>query len=98
MCETVFFFPLVAKPVPRPIHLSPTVSIQPKPLITALPLAQTAASLMTKTIILQPVQATIVPVVKPAPVTIQPAPPAGQEAHTHSNLFFENLLMFGSGV
>lgn len=56
------------KPVLRPIHLSPKVSIQPKPLITTL---------QTKTIIIQPVQATIVPVVKPAPVTIQPAPPAG---------------------
>ncbi|MCI4389218.1 hypothetical protein PGIGA_G00095290 [Pangasianodon gigas] len=66
-----------AKPVLRPIHLSPKVSIQPKPLITALPIAQTAAALQTKTIIIQPVQATIVPVVKPAPVTIQPAPPAG---------------------
>ncbi|GAA6093769.1 cyclic AMP-dependent transcription factor ATF-6 alpha isoform X2 [Tachysurus ichikawai] len=65
-----------AKPVMRPIHLSPKVSIQPKPLITALPITQTAA-LQTKTIIIQPVQATIVPVVKPAPVTIQPAPPAG---------------------
>ncbi|XP_058234720.1 cyclic AMP-dependent transcription factor ATF-6 alpha isoform X2 [Hemibagrus wyckioides] len=65
-----------AKPVMRPIPLSPKVSIQPKPLITALPITQTAA-LPTKTIIIQPVQATIVPVVKPAPVTIQPAPPAG---------------------
>ncbi|KAF5890765.1 cyclic AMP-dependent transcription factor ATF-6 alpha, partial [Clarias magur] len=65
-----------AKPVSRPIHLSPKVSIQPKPLITALPITQTAA-LQTKTIIIQPVQATIVPVVKPAPVTIQPAPTAG---------------------
>ncbi|KAK3542044.1 hypothetical protein QTP86_011345 [Hemibagrus guttatus] len=65
-----------AKPVMRPIHLSPKVSIQPKPLLAALPITQTAA-LPTKTIIIQPVQATIVPVVKPAPVTIQPAPPAG---------------------
>ncbi|XP_060773308.1 cyclic AMP-dependent transcription factor ATF-6 alpha [Neoarius graeffei] len=65
------------KPVSRPIHLSPKVSIQPKPLITALPIARAAAALQTKTIIIQPVQTTIVPVVKPAPVTIQPAPPAG---------------------
>lgn len=69
------FLFLVVKPVLRPIHLSPKVSIQPKPLITAL---------QTKTIIIQPVQATIVPVVKPAPVTIQPAPPAGQEVFSHS--------------
>ncbi|KAI5090357.1 cyclic AMP-dependent transcription factor ATF-6 alpha, partial [Silurus meridionalis] len=70
-----------AKPVLRPIHLSPKVSIQPKPLITTLPFAQPAASLHTKTIIIQPVQTTIMPVVKPAPVTIQPAPPAGGKGH-----------------
>ncbi|KAI5627602.1 cyclic AMP-dependent transcription factor ATF-6 alpha, partial [Silurus asotus] len=70
-----------AKPVLRPIHLSPKVSIQPKPLITTLPFAQPAASLHTKTIIIQPVQTTIMPVVKPAPVTIQPALPTGGKGH-----------------
>lgn len=81
----------------RPIPLSPKVSIQPKPLITALPITQTAA-LPTKTIIIQPVQATIVPVVKPAPVTIQPAPPAGQESFSRSNHSGVNILISGSGV
>ncbi|XP_062858096.1 cyclic AMP-dependent transcription factor ATF-6 alpha isoform X2 [Trichomycterus rosablanca] len=66
-----------AKPAQRPIHLSPKVSIQPKPLITAVPIAQSAATLQTKTIIIQPLQTTVVPVVKPAPITIQPAPPTG---------------------
>lgn len=84
LCKLVSFF-LTVKPVSRPIHLSPKVSIQPKPLITALPIARAAAALQTKTIIIQPVQTTIVPVVKPAPVTIQPAPPAGQEPFNHSN-------------
>ncbi|XP_051954713.1 cyclic AMP-dependent transcription factor ATF-6 alpha-like [Xyrauchen texanus] len=59
-----------AKPVhlsKRPIHMA---SIQPKPFITA------AAPLQAKTIIIQPLQTTVLPVVKP--VTIQPAPPAGR--------------------
>ncbi|KAM9444080.1 cyclic AMP-dependent transcription factor ATF-6 alpha [Clarias gariepinus] len=76
------------KPVLRPIHLSPKVSIQPKPLITALPITQTAGALQTKTIIIQPVQATIVPVVKPAPITIQPAPTAG-----HSTLLSQPTVL-----
>ncbi|XP_013858408.1 cyclic AMP-dependent transcription factor ATF-6 alpha [Austrofundulus limnaeus] len=68
-----------AQPVKRQIQIGPKFSIQPKPLITAVPLAPAAAaSLQTKTIILQPLQTTVLPVVKPAPVTIQPAPPAGR--------------------
>lgn len=62
----------------RPIQFSPKVSIQPKPLITAVPISHAAAPLQTKTIIIQPLQTTVLPVVKPPPVTIQPAPPTGR--------------------
>lgn len=65
-------------PVKRPIQFGPKVSIQPKPVITALPLAHATAPLQAKTIIIQPLQTTVLPVVKPAPVCIQPAPPAGR--------------------
>uniref|UniRef100_A0A672I4K2 Activating transcription factor 6 n=1 Tax=Salarias fasciatus TaxID=181472 RepID=A0A672I4K2_SALFA len=62
----------------RPIQIGPKISIQPKPLITAVPLAQGTAPLQAKTIIIQPLPTTVLPVVKPAPVTIQPAPPPGR--------------------
>uniref|UniRef100_A0AAX7VS32 BZIP domain-containing protein n=1 Tax=Astatotilapia calliptera TaxID=8154 RepID=A0AAX7VS32_ASTCA len=65
------------QPVKKPIQIGPKVSIQPKPLITAVPLAQAAAPMQAKTIIIQPLQTTVLPVVKPAPVSIKPAPPAG---------------------
>ncbi|XP_051511687.1 cyclic AMP-dependent transcription factor ATF-6 alpha-like [Myxocyprinus asiaticus] len=67
-----------AKPVhlsKRPIHMA---SIQPKPFITAVPISHAAAPLQAKTIIIQPLQTTVLPVVKPPHVTIQPAPPAGR--------------------
>lgn len=64
-----------AQPIKRPIQSGPKVSIQPKPLIAAVPLAHAAPPQLAKTIILQPLQTTVLPVVKPAPVTIQPAPP-----------------------
>ncbi|XP_038571981.1 cyclic AMP-dependent transcription factor ATF-6 alpha [Micropterus salmoides] len=64
-------------PIKRPIQIGPKVSIQPKPLITAVPLAHAAAPLQAKTIIIQPLQTTVLPVVKPTPVNIQPAPPPG---------------------
>ncbi|XP_070764754.1 cyclic AMP-dependent transcription factor ATF-6 alpha [Enoplosus armatus] len=67
-----------AQPIKRPIQIGPKVSIQPKPLITAVPLAHAAAPLQAKTIIIQPLQTTVLPVVKPAPVNIQPAPPPGR--------------------
>ncbi len=70
-----------AQPMKRPIQIGPKVSIQPRPLITAVPLAHAAAPLQAKTIIIQPLQTTVLPVVKPAPVNIQPAPPAGQNSH-----------------
>ncbi|KAK2835613.1 hypothetical protein Q5P01_016097 [Channa striata] len=66
-----------AQPVKRPVQIGPKVSIQPKPLITAVPLASAAAPLQAKTIIIQPLQTTVLPVVKPSPVNIQPAPPPG---------------------
>ncbi|XP_073709329.1 cyclic AMP-dependent transcription factor ATF-6 alpha isoform X3 [Garra rufa] len=66
------------QPAKRPIQFSPKISIQPKPLITAVPISHTATPLQTKTIIIQPFQTTVLPVVKPSPVTIQPAPPTGQ--------------------
>ncbi|XP_029003874.1 cyclic AMP-dependent transcription factor ATF-6 alpha [Betta splendens] len=66
------------QPVKRPIQITPKFPIQPKPLITAVPLAPAAASLQAKTIIIQPLQTTVLPVVKPAPVTIQPALPPGR--------------------
>ncbi|XP_051951291.1 cyclic AMP-dependent transcription factor ATF-6 alpha-like [Xyrauchen texanus] len=68
----------LVQPAKRPIQMSPKVSIQPKPLITAVPISRAAAPLQTKTIIIQPLQTTVLPVVKPPPVTIQPTPPAGQ--------------------
>ncbi|XP_033821221.1 cyclic AMP-dependent transcription factor ATF-6 alpha [Periophthalmus magnuspinnatus] len=67
-----------SQPVKRPIQFLPKVSIQPKPLITAVPLAHAAAPLQAKTIIIQPLQTTVLPVVKPTPVSIQPAPPPGR--------------------
>ncbi|XP_071343757.1 cyclic AMP-dependent transcription factor ATF-6 alpha [Trachinotus anak] len=67
-----------AQPIKRPIPIGPKVSIQPKPLITAVPLAPAAAALQAKTIIIQPLQTTVLPVVKPSPVNIQPAPPPGR--------------------
>lgn len=66
------------QPAKRPIQIGPKVSIQPKPLITAVPLAHAAAPLQAKTIIIQPLQTTVLPVVKQAPVNIQPAPPPGR--------------------
>uniref|UniRef100_A0A4W5KRZ2 Activating transcription factor 6 n=1 Tax=Hucho hucho TaxID=62062 RepID=A0A4W5KRZ2_9TELE len=69
--------PLPTQPVKRPIQLTPKVSIQPRPVVTAVP--QHAAGPL-QTIIIQPLQTTLVPhpaVVKPAPVSIQPAPPIG---------------------
>uniref|UniRef100_A0A3Q2UQM3 Activating transcription factor 6 n=1 Tax=Fundulus heteroclitus TaxID=8078 RepID=A0A3Q2UQM3_FUNHE len=66
-----------AQPAKRPIQIGPKVSIQPKPLIAAMPLGPAAAPLQAKTIIIQPLQTTVLPVVKPAPVNIQPAPPPG---------------------
>ncbi|XP_062251335.1 cyclic AMP-dependent transcription factor ATF-6 alpha [Platichthys flesus] len=67
-----------AQSIKRPIKIGPKVSIQPRPLITAVPLAQAGASLQAKTIIIQPLQTTVLPVVKPVPVNIQPAPLPGR--------------------
>ncbi|KAJ7986658.1 hypothetical protein DPEC_G00342170 [Dallia pectoralis] len=69
-----------AQPVKRPIQVCPKVSIQPRPVITTVPLAHTTTPLQTKTIIIQPMQTTVLPhsaVVKPVPVSIQPAPRIG---------------------
>lgn len=68
-------------PIKRPIQIGPKVSIQPKPMITAVPLAHAQAPIQAKTIIIQPLQTTVLPVVKPAPVNIQPAPTTGQISH-----------------
>lgn len=68
-------------PAKRPIQIGPKVSIQPKPMITAVPLAHAQAPIQAKTIIFQPLQTTVLPVVKPAPVNIQPAPPTGQTSY-----------------
>ncbi|XP_068563321.1 cyclic AMP-dependent transcription factor ATF-6 alpha [Cebidichthys violaceus] len=67
-----------AQPVKRPIQIGPKVSIQPKPLITSVPLAHAAAPLQTKTIIIQPLQTAVLSAVKQAPINIQPAPPLGR--------------------
>ncbi|KAK5870178.1 hypothetical protein PBY51_024834 [Eleginops maclovinus] len=67
-----------AQPIKRPIQIGPKISIQPKHLITAVPLAHAAAPLQTKTIILQPLQTTVLPVIKQAPISIQPAPSPGR--------------------
>lgn len=67
-----------AQPIKRPIQIGPKISIQPKPLITAVPLTHAAAPLQTKTIIIQPLQTTVLPVTKHAPINIQPAPPPGR--------------------
>lgn len=74
----------IAQPIKRPIQIGPRVSIQPKPVITAVPLAHAPAPLQAKTIIIQPLQTTVLPVVKPAPVNIQPAPPPGQSSHCNT--------------
>ncbi|XP_007558775.1 cyclic AMP-dependent transcription factor ATF-6 alpha isoform X2 [Poecilia formosa] len=68
-----------AQPAKRPIQMGSQISIQPRPLIAAMPLAPaaTAAPLQPKTIIIQPLQTTVLPVVKPSPISIQPAPPPG---------------------
>uniref|UniRef100_A0A3P9P2Q9 Activating transcription factor 6 n=1 Tax=Poecilia reticulata TaxID=8081 RepID=A0A3P9P2Q9_POERE len=72
-----------AQPAKRPIQMGSQISIQPRPLIAAMPLAPaaTAAPLQPKTIIIQPLQTTVLPVVKPSPISIQPAPPPGQFSH-----------------
>ncbi|XP_019752228.1 cyclic AMP-dependent transcription factor ATF-6 alpha isoform X2 [Hippocampus comes] len=62
----------------RPIQMSAKVSIQPKPVIAAVPLAHAAAPLQPKTIIIHPLQTAMLPVVKAAPISIQPAPSPGQ--------------------
>uniref|UniRef100_A0A8C2ZDD9 Activating transcription factor 6 n=1 Tax=Cyclopterus lumpus TaxID=8103 RepID=A0A8C2ZDD9_CYCLU len=64
-----------AHPIKRPIPIGPKISIQPKPLITAVPLA---APLQAKTIIIQPLQTAVLPLVKQIPINIQPAPPPGR--------------------
>ncbi|TRY98886.1 hypothetical protein DNTS_026547 [Danionella cerebrum] len=69
------------QPAKRHIQVCPKVSIQPKPLITTVPFPHAAAPLQTKTIIIQPLHTSVLPLVKPPPVTIQPAPPAGQRMH-----------------
>ncbi|XP_061094213.1 cyclic AMP-dependent transcription factor ATF-6 alpha [Conger conger] len=66
-----------SQPLKRPIQLTPKVSIQPKPVITAMPIPHSTAPLQAKTIIIQPLQA-VLPGTKPPPVTIHPAPPAGR--------------------
>ncbi|XP_052391098.1 cyclic AMP-dependent transcription factor ATF-6 alpha [Carassius gibelio] len=66
------------QPVKKLIQFSPKVSIQPKPLFTSGPISHGAAPLQTKTIIIQPLQTTVLPVVKPPQVTIQPVPHTGQ--------------------
>ncbi|XP_076873485.1 cyclic AMP-dependent transcription factor ATF-6 alpha [Brachyhypopomus gauderio] len=66
-----------AQTTKRPINVRAKMSIQPRPLLTTLPLPQVTAPLQAKTIIIQPVQTAILPVVKQSPVSIQPAPPAG---------------------
>ncbi|XP_067086518.1 cyclic AMP-dependent transcription factor ATF-6 alpha [Osmerus mordax] len=65
-----------AQPARRPIQMSPRFSIQPRPVLTAVPLA--TAPLQTKTIIIQTLPAAVLPTLtKPAHINIQPAPPAG---------------------
>lgn len=78
-----------AQPAKRPIQMSSQISIQPRPLIAAMPLAPaaTAAPLQPKTIIIQPLQTTVLPVVKPAPISIQPAPPPGPFSHCIQDYF-----------
>lgn len=71
----------------RPIQTGPKVSIQPKPMITAVPLAHAQAPIQAKTIIFQPLQTAVLPVVKPAPVNIQPAPPTGQIWHVVYSMY-----------
>ncbi|XP_018609091.1 cyclic AMP-dependent transcription factor ATF-6 alpha-like isoform X3 [Scleropages formosus] len=61
----------LSPPVKRSIHHTPKVSIQPKPVI-AFPIAQSAAPLQTKTIVIQPVQS-LLAVDQVTPVTICPA-------------------------
>ncbi|KAJ8376122.1 hypothetical protein SKAU_G00067020 [Synaphobranchus kaupii] len=64
-----------SQPLKRPIQLTPKVSIQPKPVITAVPIPHSTAPLQAKTIIIQTLQS-VLPGAKPPPVSIQPAPPA----------------------
>ncbi|MGH0157666.1 UNVERIFIED_CONTAM: hypothetical protein FKN15_053818 [Acipenser sinensis] len=63
-----------SNPPKRPIQLKPKISIQPKPVITAVPFAQNIGTIPAKTILIQPLQ-TVLPVSKQQPVTIQPALP-----------------------
>ncbi|KAK6484190.1 cyclic AMP-dependent mRNAion factor ATF-6 alpha-like [Huso huso] len=71
-----------SNPPKRPIQLKPKISIQPKPIITAVPFAQNIGTIPAKTILIQPLQ-TVLPVSKQQPVTIQPALPCGRPVVLH---------------
>lgn len=58
-------------------------------MITAVPLAHAQAPIQAKTIIFQPLQTTVLPVVKTAPVNIQPAPPTGQTSHPNTYRYID---------
>ncbi|RXM97100.1 Cyclic AMP-dependent transcription factor ATF-6 alpha [Acipenser ruthenus] len=71
-----------SNPPKRPFQLKPKISIQPKPIITAVPFAQNIGTIPAKTILIQPLQ-TVLPVSKQQPVTIQPALPCGRPVVLH---------------
>ncbi|KAK1164035.1 cyclic AMP-dependent transcription factor ATF-6 alpha-like [Acipenser oxyrinchus oxyrinchus] len=71
-----------SNPPKRPIQLKPKISIQPKPVITAVPFAQNTGTIPAKTILIQPLQ-TVLPVSKKQPVNIQPALPCGRPVVLH---------------
>ncbi|XP_058887702.1 cyclic AMP-dependent transcription factor ATF-6 alpha-like [Acipenser ruthenus] len=71
-----------SNPPKRPIQLTPKISIQPKPVVTAVPFSHNIGTIPAKTILIQPLQ-TVLPVLKQQPVTIQPALPGGQPVVLH---------------
>ncbi|KAK1165293.1 cyclic AMP-dependent transcription factor ATF-6 alpha-like [Acipenser oxyrinchus oxyrinchus] len=71
-----------SNPPKRPIQLTPKISIQPKPVVTAVPFSHNIGTIPAKTILIQPLQ-TVLPVLKQQPVTIQTALPGGRPVVLH---------------
>ncbi|XP_041133623.1 cyclic AMP-dependent transcription factor ATF-6 alpha-like isoform X1 [Polyodon spathula] len=71
-----------SNPPKRPIQVTPKISIQPKPVVTAVPFSLNTGNIPAKPILIQPLH-TVLPGLKQQPVTIQPALPGGRPVVLH---------------